>query len=49
MLAGRKYGYKGIPNRWLEKLMKRDELIDIAEKLYARGGTDKDSILLDDL
>lgn len=41
MLAGRKYGLKGIPNRWLEKLMKKDELIDMAEKLYALGGEDE--------
>jgi ADP-ribosyl-[dinitrogen reductase] hydrolase len=41
MLAGRKYGLKGIPNRWLEKLMKKDELIDMAEKLYALGGEDQ--------
>jgi ADP-ribosyl-[dinitrogen reductase] hydrolase len=41
MLAGRKYGLKGIPNRWLEKLMKKDELIDMAETLYALGGDDE--------
>ena len=41
MLAGRKYGLKGIPTRWLDKLVKRDELIDMAEKLYALGGTDE--------
>jgi ADP-ribosyl-[dinitrogen reductase] hydrolase len=41
MLAGRKYGLKGIPTRWLEKLMKKDELIDMAEKLYALGGEDQ--------
>ncbi len=40
MLAGRKYGLKGIPTRWLDKLMKKDELIDMAEKLYALGGED---------
>jgi len=40
MLAGRKYGLKGIPTRWLDKLVKRDELIDMAEKLYALGGDD---------
>lgn len=40
MLAGRKYGLKGIPTRWLEKLVKKDELIDMAEKLYALGGDD---------
>jgi hypothetical protein len=39
-LAGRKYGLKGIPTRWLDKLMKKDELIDMAEKLYALGGDD---------
>jgi ADP-ribosyl-[dinitrogen reductase] hydrolase len=41
MLAGRKYGLKGIPTRWLDKLMKRDELIDMAERLYALGGDDQ--------
>jgi ADP-ribosyl-[dinitrogen reductase] hydrolase len=41
MLAGRKYGLKGIPTRWLEKLMKKDELIDMAERLYALGGEDE--------
>lgn len=40
MLAGRKYGLKGIPTRWLDKLMKKDELIDMAETLYALGGDD---------
>jgi len=38
MLAGRKYGYKNIPRRWLDKLVKRDELVDMAEKLYKLGG-----------
>ena len=38
MLAGRKYGYKNIPRRWLDKLMKRDELVGMAEKLYKLGG-----------
>jgi ADP-ribosyl-[dinitrogen reductase] hydrolase len=38
MLAGRKYGYKNIPRRWLDKLVKRDELVDMAEKLYKIGG-----------
>ena len=40
MLAGRKYGLKGIPTRWLDKLVKRDELIDMAEALYALGNDD---------
>lgn len=40
MLAGRKYGYKNIPRKWLDKLVKRDELVDMAEKLYALGGED---------
>jgi ADP-ribosylglycohydrolase len=38
MLAGRKYGYKSIPRKWLDKLMKRDELVGMAEKLYKLGG-----------
>jgi ADP-ribosyl-[dinitrogen reductase] hydrolase len=38
MLAGRKYGLKGIPTRWLDKLVNKDNLIDMAEKLYALGG-----------
>ena len=37
MLAGRKYGYKNIPRRWLDKLVKKDELVDMAEKLYKLG------------
>jgi len=41
MLAGRKYGLKGIPTRWLDKLVKKDELIDMAESLYALGGQDE--------
>jgi len=41
MLAGRKYGLKGIPTRWLDKLVKKDDLIDMAEKLYALGGDDE--------
>ena len=41
MLAGRKYGLKGIPTRWLDKLVNKDNLIDMAEKLYALGGTDE--------
>jgi ADP-ribosyl-[dinitrogen reductase] hydrolase len=40
MLAGRKYGYKNIPSRWLDKLVKRDELVDMAEKLYKMGGSE---------
>ena len=40
MLAGRKYGYKNIPRRWLDKLMKRDELVGMAEKLYKLGGNE---------
>lgn len=38
MLAGRKYGYKNIPRRWLDTLVKKDELVDMAEKLYKLGG-----------
>lgn len=34
MLAGRIYGYSGIPQRWLDKLVKHDELLAIANKLY---------------
>jgi ADP-ribosyl-[dinitrogen reductase] hydrolase len=41
MLAGRKYGYKNIPRRWLDKLMKRDQLVSMAEQLYKLGGTDE--------
>ena len=37
MLAGRKYGYKAIPKRWLNKLMKHDELLQMAENLYELG------------
>ncbi len=40
MLAGRKYGLKNIPTRWLDKLVSKDQLIDMAEKLYALGGED---------
>jgi ADP-ribosyl-[dinitrogen reductase] hydrolase len=41
MLAGRKYGYSAIPKRWLDKLVKRDELLAMAEALYKLGGEDK--------
>jgi ADP-ribosyl-[dinitrogen reductase] hydrolase len=37
MMAGAMYGYKSIPKRWLKVLVKRDELLDMAEKLYAMG------------
>lgn len=48
MLAGRKYGFKGIPERWLVKLMKCDDLISTAEKLYALSGEEEDSTFLED-
>ena len=38
MLAGRHYGYSAIPKRWLNKLMKHDELLKMAETLYEMGG-----------
>lgn len=38
MLAGRHYGYSAIPKRWLNKLMKHDELLQMAETLYEMGG-----------
>jgi ADP-ribosyl-[dinitrogen reductase] hydrolase len=41
MLAGRLYGYSNIPKRWLDKLVKRDELLAMAEVLYKLGGTDE--------
>jgi ADP-ribosyl-[dinitrogen reductase] hydrolase len=41
MLAGRKYGYSAMPKRWLDKLVKRDELLAMAEALYKLGGTDE--------
>lgn len=34
MLAGRIYGYSAIPKRWLEKLVKHDELLAMANDLY---------------
>ena len=37
MLAGRHYGYSAIPKRWLNKLMKHDELLQMAETLYEMG------------
>lgn len=37
MIAGRLYGYSNIPKRWLDKLHKHDELLAIADKLYALG------------
>lgn len=39
MIAGRLYGYSNIPKRWLDKLHKHDELLTIADKLYALGNT----------
>jgi len=41
MLAGRIYGYSNIPKRWLNKLVKHDELLAMAETLYALGGDDE--------
>ena len=37
MLAGRLYGYSNIPKRWLDKLVKHDELLAMAEALYKLG------------
>jgi ADP-ribosylglycohydrolase len=37
MLAGRHYGYSAIPKRWTNKLMKHDELLQMAETLYEMG------------
>lgn len=37
MLAGRHYGYSAIPKRWTSKLMKHDELLQMAETLYEQG------------
>lgn len=37
MLAGRHYGYSAIPKRWTSKLMKHDELLQMAETLYEMG------------
>ena len=34
MIAGRIYGYSGIPKRWLDKLVKHDELLAMANDLY---------------
>jgi ADP-ribosyl-[dinitrogen reductase] hydrolase len=34
MIAGRIYGYSAIPQRWLDKLVKHDELLSMAEDLY---------------
>lgn len=33
-IAGAHYGVSGIPNEWKDKLVMRDEIIKIAEKLY---------------
>jgi len=38
MLAGRHYGYSAMPKRWTNKLMKHDELLQMAETLYEMGG-----------
>jgi hypothetical protein len=34
------YGYSNIPKRWLKVLVKHDELLEMAHKLYALGGDD---------
>ena len=39
MIAGRLYGYDAIPQRWLDKLVQHDELLAVAQKLYAMGNT----------
>lgn len=38
MLAGRIYGYKAIPKRWLKPLHQHDKLVRIAKELYALNG-----------
>jgi len=37
IMAGAMYGYSSIPKRWLKALVKHDELLAMAEKLYAMG------------
>jgi ADP-ribosyl-[dinitrogen reductase] hydrolase len=37
MVAGRIYGYSSIPKRWTHNLVKHDELMVMAEKLYKLG------------
>jgi ADP-ribosyl-[dinitrogen reductase] hydrolase len=37
MVAGRIYGYSSIPKRWTRNLVKHDELMVMAEKLYKLG------------
>ena len=34
MIAGRIYGYSTIPQRWLDKLVKHEELLAMANDLY---------------
>ena len=34
MIAGRLYGYSSIPQRWLDKLVQHDELLQMANDLY---------------
>lgn len=37
MIAGRIYGYKNIPQRWLDVLHQHDHIVDVANKLYDLG------------
>lgn len=39
MIAGRIYGLSSIPDRWLDKLIMKDELLDEANALYTLGMT----------
>jgi ADP-ribosyl-[dinitrogen reductase] hydrolase len=40
-IAGAHYGVGGIPAGWLEKLAMREDITEIADRLYALGGKQK--------
>lgn len=48
MMAGAMYGYSSIPKRWLKALVKHDELLAMAEKLYDMGTVDVPELMAEE-
>jgi ADP-ribosylglycohydrolase len=49
MMAGAMYGYSSIPKRWLKALVKHDELLAMAEKLYDMGTVNVPELMAEEL